>query len=72
MKHAFLIVAHNSPELLGLIAKKLESPDHYLYIHVDKKVDMTPFRDVCKGLENCKIYQLIRVNWGGILKCYAQ
>ena len=30
MKHAFLIVAHKSPELLRLIVKKLESPNHYI------------------------------------------
>lgn len=65
MKHAFLIVVHKSPELLHLIAKKLESPNHYMYIHIDKKVDDIPFRTACKDVERVKFYHNVRVAWGG-------
>lgn len=37
MNHAFLIVAHDSPELLQRIVKRLEAPNHYIFIHLDKK-----------------------------------
>lgn len=65
MKHAFLIVAHKSPELLCLIAKKLESSNHYMYVHIDKKVDDAPFRAICKEIRHVKFYHDINVNWGG-------
>lgn len=65
MKHAFLIVAHKSPELLCLIVKKLESSNHYMYVHIDKKVDDAPFRAICKEIRHVKFYHDINVNWGG-------
>lgn len=37
MNHAFLILAHDSPELLQRIVDKLEAPNHYIFIHLDKK-----------------------------------
>lgn len=37
MNHAFLILAHDSPKLLQRIVDRLESPNHYFFIHLDKK-----------------------------------
>lgn len=37
MNHAFLILAHDSPELLQRIVDRLEAPNHYIFIHLDKK-----------------------------------
>lgn len=36
-KHAFLMLVHKQPELMGRIVKVLASPTHFFYIHVDKK-----------------------------------
>ena len=37
MNHAFLIEAHDSPELLQRIVDRLNAPNHYLFIHLDGK-----------------------------------
>lgn len=37
MNHAFLIMAHDSPELLVRIINRLEAPNHFFFIYLDKK-----------------------------------
>lgn len=37
MNHAFLITAHKYPEQLGEIVRILDAPNHYFFIHIDKK-----------------------------------
>ena len=37
MNHAFLIQAHNYPELLADIVNLMSAPNHYFFIHIDKK-----------------------------------
>ena len=37
MNHAFLIQAHNQPQLLKLIVDLLDSSNHFFYIHIDLK-----------------------------------
>lgn len=37
MNHAFLILAHDSPELLQRIVNRLKAPNHYIFIHLDIK-----------------------------------
>jgi len=63
MNHAFLIVAHDSPELLQRIVKRLEAPNHYIFIHLDKKSKSRRV-DVLRGgyLSENKRY---KVSWGG-------
>lgn len=44
--HAFLILAHNQPELLSRIVSVLMAQNHYFFIHVDAKCDgFQRFRD---------------------------
>ena len=35
--HAFLIVAHDYPEQLAEIVHLLDAPNHFFFIHIDKK-----------------------------------
>lgn len=37
MNHAFLIMAHDSPELLQRIINNIQAPNHYVFVHLDKK-----------------------------------
>lgn len=37
MNHAFLIETHDCPELLQRIVNRLNSPNHYFFIHLDAK-----------------------------------
>ena len=43
LNHAFLIIAHDSPELLRRIIDNLRAPNHFFFVHLDKKVDRQSF-----------------------------
>ncbi len=44
MKISYCILAYNDPELLSRAVKKLESPDVDFFIHIQKSVDIKPFK----------------------------
>ena len=46
MNHAFIFQVHNYPELLNRIINLLIAPNHYCFIHVDKKVNIIPFKQM--------------------------
>lgn len=43
MKHAYLIIAHNEPELFGVLVSLLDDVRNDIYVMVDGKVDIAPF-----------------------------
>ena len=51
MKHAFLIIAHDNPELLKVLVDLLDHPDCDIFIHIDLKSDIEQFREVCAKLQ---------------------
>lgn len=61
LNHAFLIIAHDSPELLQRIVDKLAAPNHFFFVHLDKKVDRHLFAIV----KNVKFIERINVTHGG-------
>lgn len=71
MNHAFLILAHDSPELLQRIVDKLESPNHYIFIHLDKKSKDSHVR---LGKNGCYISdeKRIKVYHGGFSMILAE
>ena len=42
MKHAYLILAHNEPELLLLLVERLDDVRNDIYIHFDRKLTLLP------------------------------
>lgn len=42
MKHAYLILAHNEPELLSLLVERLDDVRNDIYIHFDCKLSILP------------------------------
>lgn len=52
MKHAYLIIAHNEPEILQLLLSSLDDVRNDIYVHIDKKAsfDGTMLRTVKSGL----------------------
>ena len=42
MKHAYLILAHNEPELLSLLVERLDDVRNDIYIHFDRKLSILP------------------------------
>ncbi len=68
-KHAFLMMAHREPELVESICHQLSSPNHFLYIHIDKKCKLEPFKRLLQDIPHCYVLsdlERIEVNWGGV------
>lgn len=49
MKTAFVVLAHDRPELLGRLPAALRHPDARVYLHVDKRVALPPFAAALEG-----------------------
>ncbi|MDR1737289.1 MAG: beta-1,6-N-acetylglucosaminyltransferase [Candidatus Symbiothrix sp.] len=68
-KHAFLILAHAHPEQLEEIVGLLSAPNHYFFIHIDKKNEIILISDAMRRLQaNDKVVVLknrLRTNHGG-------
>ncbi len=44
MKHAYLIIAHNEPELFGILISLLDDERNDIYVMIDERVDIAPFK----------------------------
>lgn len=67
MRIAFLNLCHTDPKIVARVANKLtKNPNFDMYIHVDAKQDIKPFKDLLK--DNKQVYFLEnrhKVYWGG-------
>lgn len=62
--HAFLILVHNNPTYVARLVKSLVSPNHYFFIHVDKK-SKEDFSNL-ETFPNCALVKKrVSCNWGG-------
>lgn len=63
---AYIYMCHNNPDLLARVARVLEYKSDSIFVHVDNKVDITPFIESCSGLYNVHFNQdRIDNYWGG-------
>ena len=70
--HAFIIPVHNQPLLLARSLKVLEYPNHYFFIHVDKRVkEYDDFINALNGINNVIFVKRVKVYHGGISQVYA-
>jgi hypothetical protein len=49
MKTAFLILAHANPAFLKELVTAINRPPDSIFVHIDKKADEAPFRQLCAG-----------------------
>jgi len=64
MKIAHLILAHSEPEQLGRLVNRLQHPDAWIFIHLDKKAPIAEFK---LHIKQEKVYWLtdrVDVRWG--------
>lgn len=55
-QHAFLILAHKQPKLLGRILRVLAQDNHYFFIHIDKKSnEFAQFKQQAEGVGNVEL-----------------
>lgn len=64
MKHAYLIIAHNEPQLLQNLIDLIDDKRNDIYIHIDKKSDIKQFSDI--SASESRLYFIPRksVYWG--------
>ena len=66
MRIAFLIAAHAYPELLVRLVRKLEGPVGSVYVHVDRDVDIRPFKALFnrEGISSVRLVPRVSSSWG--------
>ena len=73
MKHAYCIIAHQDPIMLRVMVATLDHPLNDIYIHIDKKVDITPFERVqTKWSKMVFLPERISIEWGGTSQIEAE
>lgn len=66
LKIAYICMCHIDPDFVARAAKALKYEQDGFFIHVDNKVDITPFVSACEGLDNAHFLQdRIDNYWGG-------
>ncbi|MDR1002743.1 MAG: beta-1,6-N-acetylglucosaminyltransferase [Oscillospiraceae bacterium] len=67
MKIAYIILAHTDPAHIARLSKKLTvGTQHEVFLHIDKKADLSPFEQLLKGAERVHfVSPRTKVNWGG-------
>lgn len=63
MKHAYLIIAHNEPEVLRRLVKSVDDKRNDIYIHIDKKANFDGSNLIVQK-SNLYIYRKIDARWG--------
>jgi hypothetical protein len=61
---AFLILAHDQPDHLAELIKAVVSPSSAAFVHIDRKSDISKFRDAERA-GAVFIKERVRVYWGG-------
>jgi hypothetical protein len=65
----YIIAAYESPAQLRRLVDRLSDQDVYFYIHIDKKVDISPFFDALSGVGHIRFVvdeARVKCRWGGI------
>lgn len=66
MNIAFLISAYTDPQQLGNMVRALADKEHWFFVHVDRKVDITPFLKSVEGQKRVNFTtKRFTSNWGG-------
>lgn len=68
MNIAYLISAHKDPEHLQRLCKVLElgMTNVHFFIHIDKKVDIQPFKEIVNGINIHFTPHRVWTQWGGV------
>lgn len=66
MKLAFLILAHKNPNQLIELLQRLDSSSSLFFIHIDSKVDISPFKKLTEDFNNVFWTKRENGRWGDI------
>ncbi|GGX82254.1 hypothetical protein GJV26_06245 [Massilia dura] len=65
MRIAYMILAHDQPELFGRLVAAVHAEDVAIYAHIDAKSDPAPFAAACPGVPVAFVPNPVKVSWGG-------
>lgn len=65
MRIAYMILAHDQPELFGRLIAAIHAENVAIYAHIDAKSDRAPFTAACSGIPVSFTPNPVRVSWGG-------
>ena len=65
MKLAYLILAHKDPVHVGRLVRRLQHPGAAVFLHIDKKSPIGPFREALEGLDVTVLENRVKVYWAG-------
>lgn len=65
MSIAYMILAHEQPELFGRLAAAVHAEDVAIHAHIDGKKDPAPFVAACAGVPVTFASDPVKVYWGG-------
>lgn len=65
MRIAYLVLAHKNPAQLARLLSRLEDTETDLYVHLDRKCEPGPFRDLTRNLKVTWITKRVAIRWGG-------
>ncbi len=69
MNHAFVILAHDEPQLLIRTVARLCTANHFFFIHIDKKNERMLYTSEVEKLKYnsqvCSLFSFYKTNWGG-------
>lgn len=65
-RHAYLIIAHNEPEILQTLIEIIDDVRNDIFIHIDKKSDFTTFNGISTKHSKLVYTERVNVKWGDI------
>ncbi|WBS04304.1 hypothetical protein OU994_08505 [Pseudoduganella sp. SL102] len=71
MRIAYLILAHDQPELFGRLARAVHAENVAIYAHIDAKFDPAVFASACGDVPVDFVPDPVKVNWGGFSQVAA-
>lgn len=75
LKHAYLIMAHEKPEIFKILLQMIDNGRNDIYVHIDSKTDSQPFADSFSLVKNSKIIFVenrVDVRWAHISQVQAE
>lgn len=65
-KHAYLIIAHNEPNILQTLVNLIDDERNDIFIHIDSKAEFSDFNNIKANHSNLIFTERISCNWGDI------
>lgn len=72
-RYAFLIIAHTEPELFHILINQIDNIENDIYIMVDSKVDIIPFKNITTKYSNVYFCdKRVNIKWGEMSQIDAE